>query len=369
MKNKTLLVETNRKSQSDNLLKISTFFGLKVSVTEHKSLDTSDGIIRDRMLKGEKEDDIVEYLKEQGVVACKRFPIKKDHETVQTNTLLLTFSSVSVPKSLKIFYRIVPVDVYVPNPLRCFNCQWFGHHETNCPVDIGSVCEKCGAGGHDHHTSACKNAPKCVSCGKDHLSRSNQCDVWKKEKEISKIKVTKNVTYLEAKKIFENQTPELDFTEIVTSLSAKPESKTTGTQFFETDFNIHPSSKIITPSVKPKSQPKPTSVPQSQPSSQSQSNSRSQSDSARSQSGSQSNAQSSSQSGSHSRPTSSSQSNSQSTSQKMNNHRSSSGRSSGRGSNSGGGLSSEKQGKGSNDPIKMANKYGVLDDNDMEISH
>ena len=97
LKNKTLLVETNRKSQSDNLLKIQTFFGLKVSVTEHKSLNTSS---RDRMLKSEKEDDIVEYLKEQGVVACKRFTIKKDHETVQTNTLLLTFNSVSEPKSL-----------------------------------------------------------------------------------------------------------------------------------------------------------------------------------------------------------------------------------------------------------------------------
>ena len=39
------------------------------------------------------------------------------------------------------------------------------------------------------------------------------------------------------------------------------------------------------------------------------------------------------------------------------------GRSSGRESNS------DKQEKRSNDPIKMANKYGVLDDNDMEISH
>ena len=55
LKNKTLLVETCRKSQTDNLLKTSTFFGLKVSVTEHKSLNSSKGIIRDRMLKGEKE--------------------------------------------------------------------------------------------------------------------------------------------------------------------------------------------------------------------------------------------------------------------------------------------------------------------------
>ena len=55
------------------------------------------------MLKGEKEDAIVEYLNEQGVAACKRFKIKKDHGTVETNTLLLTFNTVNVPKSLKIF--------------------------------------------------------------------------------------------------------------------------------------------------------------------------------------------------------------------------------------------------------------------------
>ena len=136
LKNKTLLVETSRKSQTDNLLKTSTFLGLKVSFTEHKSLNSSKGIIRDRMLKGEKEAEIVDYLKEQGVTACKRFTIKKDHETVETNTLLLTFNTVNVPKSLKIFYRIVSVDVYVPNPLRWVNWQRFGHHESNCPVDI-----------------------------------------------------------------------------------------------------------------------------------------------------------------------------------------------------------------------------------------
>ena len=366
LKNKTLLVEANRKSQTENLLKTTTFFGLRVSVTEHQSLNSSKGIICDRMLKGEKEDEIVDYLKEQGVTACKRFKIKKDHEMVETNTLLLTFNTVNVPKSLRIFYRIVPVDIYVPNPLRCFNCQRFGHHENNCPVDLGSVCANCGAGGHDHHTSACKNAPKCVNCGKDQVSRSSNCEIWKKEKEICKIKVTKNITYLEAKKQFESQTSDLDFTKIVQSLSSKPESKTVGTQFFENDFTIHPSSKVITPSVKPKSQPKPNSSSQSQPSSQSQSNSRSRSGSSRPQSGSQSSSKSSSQSHTQSGSQSSSQSNSKSSSQK-NNPRSSSGRNSGRGSNSGGGSSSDKQGKGSNDPIKMVNKYGILDD-DMETT-
>ena len=113
--------------------------------------------------------------------------IKKNNETVETNTLLLTFNTVTIPKTLKLYYRIVPVDAYVSNLLRCFNCQKFGLHETNCPVDLGSVCANCGAGGHDHHTSACQNQPKCVNCRKDHASRSSQCEIWKKEKEISKI--------------------------------------------------------------------------------------------------------------------------------------------------------------------------------------
>ena len=55
------------------------------------------------MLKGEKEEEIVDYLREQGVTARKRFKIKRDPETIETNTLLLTFNTVNIPKSLKSF--------------------------------------------------------------------------------------------------------------------------------------------------------------------------------------------------------------------------------------------------------------------------
>ena len=82
LKNKTLLVETNRKSQTENLLKIKLFFNLKVIVSEHNSLNSSKGIIRDRMLKGESEDSIVGYLRPQGVTGCKRFKIKVPLDTL-----------------------------------------------------------------------------------------------------------------------------------------------------------------------------------------------------------------------------------------------------------------------------------------------
>ena len=92
LKNKTFLVETNRKSQTENLLKVTSFFNLKVSVSQHNSLNSSKGISRDRMLKGESEDSIVEYLRPQGVTGCKRLKIKKEGQSVETNTLLLTLT-------------------------------------------------------------------------------------------------------------------------------------------------------------------------------------------------------------------------------------------------------------------------------------
>ena len=65
-----------------------------------------------------------------------------------------------------------------------------------------------------------------------------------------KIKTTKNITYLEAKKLFDSQSTDLDFSKIVHSLSSKPETIATGTQFFEEDFVIHTNTRVVIPSVK-----------------------------------------------------------------------------------------------------------------------
>ena len=112
-------------------------------------------------------------------------------------------------------------------------------------------------GDFDHHTNACNNEAKCVNCHKNHQSKSNQCEIWKKEKEIMKIKVTQKITYLEAKKIQEHQ-PEITFAKVVQSLNTKPETKETSTQFNEKDSVIKANSKVITPTLK--SKPKPVST-------------------------------------------------------------------------------------------------------------
>ena len=250
LKNGTLLVETTRKTQTEKLKKLDSFFGVPVKVTEHKSLNTSKGIIRNPILKSETEENILEYLKPQGVTHVKRFTIRRNQVIVNTNTLLLTFNSIVTPKTLKIFYQIIPVELYVPNPLRCFNCQRFGHHESNCPADVGSVCERCGTVNHDHPTSQCQNQAKCVNCGENHMSRSSDCDVWKKEKNVMKIKVTQRLTYPEARKVYEQHKPEFTFSKVVSAMPKKPETKTASTQYSEKDSEITESSKVIIARIK-----------------------------------------------------------------------------------------------------------------------
>ena len=77
LKNGTLLIETTRKMQTEILLKCNKFFNLPVEVTPHNSLNSSKGIIRDRNLKRELDENILEYLAPQGVTAVKMFKVKK----------------------------------------------------------------------------------------------------------------------------------------------------------------------------------------------------------------------------------------------------------------------------------------------------
>ncbi len=322
LRNKTLLVETTKKAQSEHLLKVKSFFNVPVIVSEHKTLNSSKGIIRDPALKGESEHEILDYLKEQGVIAVKRFKIKKGETQIETNTLLLTFNSDTLPKTLKIFYRLIPVDIYIPNPLRCFQCQRFGHHESSCTVERPG-CQKCTSNDPNHlYGDRCENAPKCINCGKDHLSRSPECEVWKKEKEIIKLKVTQKLTYPEAKKLFE-QRPDITYAKI---LSARVETKTVSTQYNEKDTTLSASSKIIIAKPNktnpPNSNTKSSQLSQSKPVSRSQSTSRS-----------------------HNSRTEKSPSAKDKKKQNSN-----------------------RNGKGSTDPIKLANRYDNLDDMEMEVS-
>ena len=94
-----------------------------------------------------------------------------------------------------------PVDVYIPNPLRCYHCQVFGRHENKC--GRRAVCCNCGEPEHCAPSGVCDKPAKCVNCSGDHPANSKQCPQWEKEKKILKIKCENNLSFPDARKQYE----------------------------------------------------------------------------------------------------------------------------------------------------------------------
>ena len=199
-----LLIEVSKKAHAENLLRAQTFHDLKVRVYPHTSLNSSKGVIRCPELRNCDEDEILEGTRSQGVTGVKRFKVKRNGELKDTNTFVFTFNTPVLPKTVKVAYFRVNVEVYIPNPLRCHNCQKYGHHEDRCSKD--PICSKCGQIA-EHSEGRCTNELQCANCGEKHSADSKECQIWHKEKEILRIKFTRNISFVEARKLVEAPTP------------------------------------------------------------------------------------------------------------------------------------------------------------------
>ena len=195
-----ILVEVTQKAHAENLLRSKVFVNIPVKVTPHRTLNTKMGVIRCKDLLECSDDLLVQELKSQGVIRAKRIVISKPDKTIRTQTVILTFQLPSLPLTIKCGYLQVPVDPYIPNPLRCFKCQKFGHHQNNCNTEK-AVCAKCGS--KDHADKDCSSAHFCVNCKGAHTAFSRDCPVWIKEKRIQEVRIRRGLSFPEARKIVE----------------------------------------------------------------------------------------------------------------------------------------------------------------------
>ncbi|KAG1678704.1 hypothetical protein GQR58_013245 [Nymphon striatum] len=192
-----ILVETALKNHTDKLLKTKVFFEIPVTISPHHSLNYSKGVIRSRELKDCSEAELLQELKSQGITSVKKILITKNGKRITTGTIILTFNIPEPPKSIKAAYLNIGVDKYIPNPLRCYNCQKFGHHQTSCKHE--AVCGRCGEA--NHSDDGCEKTPCCVNCKGKHPSYSRECPNFTLEKKIVTYKYNYNTSFPEARKM------------------------------------------------------------------------------------------------------------------------------------------------------------------------
>ena len=190
-----LLVHVRLASHAKKLLQCTVFGDIPVEVQPDKVLNSSKGVVKDRELMFETEEEL---SKLDGVTNARRIKLRRDGKEILTNTWVFTFSQMKPPTSLRVGFLELEVKPWVPNPRRCFKCHRFGHTQQRCRRPK-AVCARCGTSSHGEND--CKvDPPKCCNCGGEHMASSKECPKYLEEKCILEYKSRHGGTFSEAKK-------------------------------------------------------------------------------------------------------------------------------------------------------------------------
>ncbi|GFT17977.1 uncharacterized protein TNCV_4911311 [Trichonephila clavipes] len=244
-----LLIETNSAIQAKSFLLAKTFLNSPLIVTPHKYLNSCRGVISEPDLLTTSESEILEGFSDQGVIQVSRITMKKNITVFPTKHLILTFNSPNLLISIKAGYLNCKIRPYIPNPLRCFKCQRFGHSQTSCRGQL--TCSRCASVGHS--STDCTLEPKCINCPEPHPSDSRFCSKWKIEKQIQEIKTNKNLSYPEARKLIALQKTNI--------CPAKTASSVLAVSTSSTQANLLMSTSSTAASISETRTPIPTSIP------------------------------------------------------------------------------------------------------------
>ncbi|GBN27832.1 hypothetical protein AVEN_28130-1 [Araneus ventricosus] len=217
-----LLIEVNSRKQAQQIIKLNNLSSIPVTVAAHATLNFSKGVVSCGELLHTPVEEITKELENQRVTSVRRITMRRDGKLLDTKHLIITFHSPKLPECIKAGYMRLAVRPYIPTPLRCFKCQRFGHSKDSCRGTL--TCARCAEAGHE--SSGCTAEEKCVNCKGSHTSFSRSCSAWKFEKEEIVEKVTKNLSYIEARRIVKSRTP-ASGTSYANAVRKKPETTST----------------------------------------------------------------------------------------------------------------------------------------------
>ncbi|CAH0564895.1 unnamed protein product [Brassicogethes aeneus] len=166
---------------------------LDFPIEELKEAESAAKILHLRRLTAPKRD--------------KTGTIIKDHEQkpiyTSTGMIVITFEGKKCPIEIKYNHYSMLIETYIPPVIQCLSCLRFGHSAKICKSK--PRFRKCG--NEDHIKDECQNAPKCTSCGKDHMATSKTCEEYIRQKSINDYVARNRVSFFEAQQIFPLKKP------------------------------------------------------------------------------------------------------------------------------------------------------------------
>lgn len=200
-----LLVGCNNEEQANKALKVKEVGGIKVVSTNKvgtiSKASGQKGIIFGVPLNISMEE-FKGNVKGGKVVNAHRLKSVVEGVRKDTETVVIEFQGEGIPKRVMLGVMSYIVREFIPGPVRCFNCQRFGHVATRCREKCR--CARCGG---NHEYGKCEEGvkPKCCNCGEGHSAAFRGCEVLKREMVIQKRRVEEKITYAEAAKLVRDQ--------------------------------------------------------------------------------------------------------------------------------------------------------------------
>lgn len=194
--NNEIQVEKGKKMSCVGKIKI-----VKVVRVGEKRIGGSKGVIYGIPLTVNMKE-LVENLRMKNRSVKSAVRMTRGKEKVETESVLVEFETKDVPKEVYYGFMRYSIREYVPKPMRCYNCQEFGHMANVCKGK--RRCARC-SGDHEYGKCGEEVRPKCCNCGGNHSVAFWGCEVMKKEVKVQQIKIQRNISYVEAVKRMEQE--------------------------------------------------------------------------------------------------------------------------------------------------------------------
>ena len=179
----------------------------KIECSLHRSLNYTKGIIYAPYVNNVSDDEIVSELASQSVVEIYKFTRNIDGKQIPSGVILISFDLYNLPDKINVSWHLVKVREYIPNSMRCKNCQLLGHTSKRCQNPTS--CVNCNLPPHPD-----------LQCTRTYPAAAKECQKCIQQKEILTIKTTEKCSMREARQIHKTQSTPFNFAQTYSSAAA-----------------------------------------------------------------------------------------------------------------------------------------------------